>query len=76
MKIIINNVSHLCKCYRCRSKLEVSPSDIKSQSSSGRDCELTTIYYFVCPCCEAKNYVDLQKFYTFKASVDQNAIIL
>lgn len=76
MKIIVNNTSHLCKCHSCGSKLEVSLSDIKSQNSSGRDCELTTRYYFVCPCCEVKNYVDLQTFYTFKASVDQNAIIL
>lgn len=76
MKIIVNKVSHLCKCCRCGSILEVSASDIKKQNSSGRDCELTTRYYFVCPCCEAKNDVDLQTFYTFKASVNQNAIIL
>lgn len=76
MKIIVNNASHLCECYRCRSKLEVSTSDIKRQNSSGRDFELNTRYYFVCPCCEAKNDVDLQTFYTFKPSVDQNAIIL
>lgn len=76
MKIIVNNASHLCKCCRCGSKLEVSPSDIKNKSFSGRDCELAERYYFVCPCCEAKNDVDLQTFYTFEPYVDKNAIIL
>ena len=76
MKIIVNNASHLCKCHRCRSILEVNTSDIERQSSSERDCELTTRSYFVCPCCNTKNDVDLQTFYTFKPSVDQNAIIL
>lgn len=76
MKIIVNNASHLCKCYRCKSELEVSPSDIKRHSSSGNDWKLVTRYYFVCPCCEAKNYIDLKTFYNFEPSIDENAIIL
>lgn len=76
MKIIVNNAALLCECHRCKSELEVSLSDIKNHSSSGKDWELITRHYFVCPCCEVKNYIDLKTFYDFEPSVDENAIIL
>lgn len=68
MKIVNNNASRLCKCRSCGSILEVNPSDLKSESCSGRDDDcIATRYYFVCPCCNAKNEVRLQRFYPIKS---------
>lgn len=50
MKIIINNASRLCKCHRCKSELEVSPSDIKTivpLEKIGNLSQDTTLYVHV-----------------------------
>lgn len=52
MKIIINNASIVKTCDYCKSKLEISPTDIKQKT-----CLTIVYHYYICPCCKQYNYI-------------------
>lgn len=62
MKIIENNVITEKKtCWKCKSVLELIPSDYKTKKIENVDGpdeyrHFSVRTYFVCPCCGTKNY--------------------
>ena len=60
MKIIDNCYKEETRkmyCTHCKSFLDVSEKDIMEDKNCTLDCRISNKYFFICPCCERKNFL-------------------